>query len=166
MLYAEYESYHFLSISRSAYVRKNPMTASESSAEGEDEMLLCSLAAKCQEQIKARTPVTVIPNNQMENVSQDEECQARATVCTPAVLSGSYLLVITCACSSLAVANLTGCRSSRNFICRRESGGRLDCAATGCLLLQPPTRLCPAGSCSRHDESGTKEEDEDGQKKR
>lgn len=32
MLYAEYESYHFLSISLSAYVRKNPMTARESSA--------------------------------------------------------------------------------------------------------------------------------------
>lgn len=97
MLYAEYESYHFLSISLSAYVRKNPMTASESSAEGEDEMLLCSPAAKCREQIKRRTSVTVIPNNQMENVSQNEECQTRFTVFIPPFLSGTYLLVITCA---------------------------------------------------------------------
>lgn len=97
MLYAEYESYHFLSIPLSAYVRKNPMTASQSSAEGEDEMPLCSPAAKCRDQIKARTSVTVIPNNQMENVSQNEECQTRFTVFIPTFLSGSYLLVITSA---------------------------------------------------------------------
>lgn len=108
MLYAEYESYHFLSVSLSAYARENPMAASESSAEGEDKMLLCSLAAKCQEQIKARTSVTVIPNNQMENVSQSEECQMRFALFIPAVLSGTYLLVITCAWSCLAVGNLTG----------------------------------------------------------
>lgn len=42
MLYAEYESYLFLSISLSASVREDPMTASESSAEG-GEMSLCSL---------------------------------------------------------------------------------------------------------------------------
>lgn len=69
MLYAEYESYHFLSISFSAYVRKNPMTASESSAEGKDEMPLYSPATKCREQIKTSASVTVIPNNQMETVS-------------------------------------------------------------------------------------------------
>lgn len=97
MLYAEYDSYHFLSISLSAYVRKNPMTESESSAEGEDEMPLRSPAAKCREQIKARTPVTVIPNNQMENVSQSEGCQTRFAVFiySSAFLSGTYLLVIT-----------------------------------------------------------------------
>lgn len=73
------------------------MTASEPSAEGEDEMLLCSLAAKCREQIKARMSLTVIPNNQMENVSQNEECQTLFTVFIPTFLSGTYLLVITCA---------------------------------------------------------------------
>lgn len=45
MLYAEHESYRFLSISLSGNVRKNPMTASESSAGGGGgEMSLRSLA--------------------------------------------------------------------------------------------------------------------------
>lgn len=82
MLYAEHESYRFLSISLSANVRENPMTASESSAEGGGVKCHCVHwpRTKCREQIKMRRSVTVIPNNRMENVSPNEECQPRFAV--------------------------------------------------------------------------------------
>lgn len=36
-----------------------------------------------------RVSVAVIPNNRMENVSQNEECQPRLTIFIPAFLSGT-----------------------------------------------------------------------------
>lgn len=133
MLYAEYESYHFLSISLSAYVRENPMTASESSAEGEDEMLLCSPAAKCREQIKTSASVTVIPNNLMETVSQNEECQTRSTVFIPTFPPQWHLFT-----GNNMRLKLPGCGKSHtlllncNLICQRQSGGVLALALALC----------------------------------
>lgn len=82
---------------------------------------------KCREQIKMRTSVTVIPNNRMENVSPNEECQPRFAIFYPN-LPRRHLLIGNNTC-----LKLPGCGKSRrnwDLICQRESGGVLDNVAT------------------------------------